>query len=124
MKISFIILALLFSASSAMAQSCARPTAGPPYTSVPLDIATVTTGGTAVTALAACNAIAPGAWIVTANAAGMCIDQFTTAGTATGVPSTTTCVGTNQPFFLTPSIKAVSVNSTASGVLISGQGSK
>lgn len=92
-----------------------------PYTIVPLDVATVTTGSTAVTALTAGHATA-GGFIMTANAAGICVDQHTTAGTATGTPSTTTCVPQNLVFSLVPSVSAVSVNSTASSVALGGEG--
>lgn len=123
MKSLFLALAVMFAASVANAQSCPKPI-GLPGGSVPLDVATVTTGGTAVTALNACNSASAGGWVATSNPAGICVDQFTTAGTSTGTPSTTYCLAPNQPFYLAPSIKAVSVNSTASGVLISGQGVK
>ena len=90
-------------------------------TIVPLDVSSVTTGGTAVTALNAGHATA-GGFIVTANAAGICVDQRTTAGTATGTPSSTTCVAQNQVFNLVPNPGAVSVNSTASSVPFGGEG--
>jgi hypothetical protein len=88
---------------------------------IPLDVSVVTTGGTAVTALTAGHAAA-GGFIVTNNPAGMCVDQSTTAGTVNGTPSTTVCVLQFESFPLTPNGGAVSVNSTGSGVAISGQG--
>jgi len=90
-------------------------------TVVPLDVGTVATGGTAVTALAAGHATA-GGFVGTSNAAGICVDQYQTAGTVTGTPSTTWCVYPGQPYALVPSTHAVSVNSTASGVSIVGEG--
>jgi hypothetical protein len=90
-------------------------------TIVALDVSSVTTGGTAVTALATGHATA-GGYLVTANAAGICVDQVTTAGTVTGTPSTTACVAQNQPFYLVPANHAVSVNSSASTVSFGGEG--
>jgi len=90
-------------------------------TIIPLDIATVTTGGTAVTALNAGHAAA-GGWLATANSAGICVDQVTTAGTTTGTPSSTGCVAQNVPFYLVPSTHAVSVNSSGSSVSLGGEG--
>ena len=88
---------------------------------VPLDASTVTTGGTAVTALNATHA-ARGGYLVTVNTAGICVDQQTTAGTATGTPPSTACVLANQPFYLVPNGNPVSVNSSASSVIFSGEG--
>jgi hypothetical protein len=88
---------------------------------VPLDVATVTTGSTAVNALSAGHATA-GGFLITTNAAGICVDQHTTAGTVTGTPSSTICVAQNQVYQLVPNTGAVSVNSTASGVSIAGEG--
>ncbi len=92
-----------------------------PFTIIPLDVATVTTGQTAITALVATHA-SGGGFIITSNTAGICVDQTTTAGYATGSPSTTTCVAANQPYYLVPSGGAVSVNSTASSVALAGWG--
>lgn len=97
------------------------PTVNSPSTRtiVPLDISSVTTGGTAVNALSAGHATA-GGFLVTANAAGMCVNQQGAAGTATS--GATVCVAQNQAFTLVPSAAAVSVNSTASSVTIGGEG--
>lgn len=92
-----------------------------PYIIVPLDIATVTTGGTAVVALSAGHATA-GGFILTSSSAGLCVDQHTTAGTATGTPSTTSCVPATIPYNLVPSAGAVSVNSTGSSTALAGEG--
>lgn len=89
-------------------------------TIVPLDVSAIGTGGTAVTALTAGHATAGGK-LVTANAAGLCVDQHGTAGTVTGTPSTTMCVPQNVVFDLVPSAGAVSVNSTAAAA-IGGEG--
>lgn len=85
-------------------------------TIIPLDVSAIVTGGTAVTALTAGHATAGGI-IITANAAGICVDQHTTAGTVTGTPSTTMCVPQNIVFNLVPNSGAVSVNSTAAAAL-------
>jgi hypothetical protein len=92
-----------------------------PFTIVPLDTATVTTGGVAVTALAPGHASA-GGFLVTSNAAGICVDQSTTAGTVTGTPSTTVCVVQGQVYNIVPSGNVVSVNSAAPGVSLAGEG--
>jgi hypothetical protein len=88
-------------------------------TIVPLDISAVTTAGTAVTALSAGHAAA-GGFLVTSNAAGLCVNQVGAAGTATS--GNTTCVAQNQMYSLVPSGNAVSVNSAASSVAIGGEG--
>lgn len=86
---------------------------------ITLDIKTVTTGGTAVAALNPGNA-ARGGYLVTSNAAGICINLVGVAGTVT--TGDTICVAANQPYYLPPMIGSVSVNSTASSVAISGYG--
>jgi hypothetical protein len=88
---------------------------------VPLDIATVTTANTAVTALNAGHASA-GGWLVTSAASGICVDQVTTAGTVTGTPSTTACVGQNVPYYIIATPNAVSVNSTVGLTKFAGVG--
>ena len=88
-------------------------------TIVPLDISSVTTGGTAVSALSAGHATA-GGFLVTSNAAGICVNQVGAAGTATS--GNTQCVAQNQAFALVPSAAAVSVNSSASSVTFGGEG--
>ena len=95
-----------------------------PYkpTFVPLDVATVTTG-TPATVLSV-NHRTAGGFIITSNAAGMCVSENGTAGTTTGYSGgvATVCVVANQPYTLTPSANAVSVTSTGTGVAISGYG--
>lgn len=88
-------------------------------TIVPLDVSTVTTGGTAVTALSAGHATA-GGFVLTANAAGICVSQNGAAGTSTA--GSTICVPQNTPFNLVPSVSAVSVNSSGTGVAFGGEG--
>lgn len=112
-----LFLAFSWSAHAA-APACNN---GGPRPQQSLDIASVTTGGTAVNALAAGNAIC-GGFIVTANAAGMCVNQKGTAVTST--TGDTTCVAQNVPFYLIPTSTAVSVNSSASSVALAGYGLK
>lgn len=116
--LSFLLCLLIFSSASAQPGACGS---GSSRFIIPLDAASVTVGGTAVNALKAGNARC-GGWIVTSATAGICVDQTTSAGTATGTPSTTACVGQNVPFYLVPSANAVSVNSTGSSVALGGEG--
>ena len=91
-------------------------------TLVPLDIASVTTGGSAVTALAAGHATAGGFIYnpVVATVA-LCINQI---GVASGVSSAgnTTCIQPGQPYNIVPSANAVSVISSDSTHAFSGMG--
>ena len=114
MRYSLIFLGLL-AASPAWGQGPKPPL----YTLIPLDVGSVTTGGTAVAALAAGHATA-GGFVVTSNAAGICINQRGTAVTST--TGDTACVAQNVPFYLVPSKNAVSVNSASSSVTIAGYG--
>lgn len=88
-------------------------------TILPLDISSVTTGGTAVNALAAGHASA-GGFVVTSNAAGICINERGAAGTASS--GDTACVAQNQPYYLAPTSNAISVNSSSSSVTLAGYG--
>ena len=103
---------------------CITLTGAAPYipTQVPLDVATVTTG-TPATVLSV-NHRTAGGFLITSNAAGMCISENGTAGTATASIAgvATVCVAANQPYTLVPSANAVSVTSTGTGVAISGFG--
>lgn len=91
-------------------------------TIVPLTVATVTTGGTAVTALTAGQRIAGGwiqnPWSATIN---LCINE---AGVAAGTTSagSTTCIVPGQAYSLTPSPGSVSVISSDSAHPFSGYG--
>lgn len=88
----------------------------------PLAIATVTTGGTAVTALNAGQRNAGGwiqnPWTATIN---LCINE---AGTASGTTSagSTTCIIPGQSYSLTPSAAPVSVISSDTAHPFSGFG--
>jgi len=91
-------------------------------TIVALDIATVTTGGTAVTALTAGHRTA-GGWLQNPATATifMCINEI---GTATGTSSSgnTTCIAPGQSYNLAPSANAVSVITSDSAHPFAGQG--
>jgi hypothetical protein len=89
---------------------------------VSLDAATVTTGGTAVTALAAGHRTS-GGWIQNPTAAtiALCINE---KGTAAGTTSSgdTTCIAPGQVYLLAASGNAVSVVSSDSAHVFSGIG--
>ena len=91
-------------------------------TMVPLDVATVTTGGTAVTALSAGHRTA-GGWLYNPATAtiNLCINEI---GTATGTTSagSTTCIPPGTPYTLAASTGAVSVISSDSSHAFSGEG--
>ena len=93
-----------------------------PLTLVPLDVATVTTGGTAVVALAAAHRN-KGGWlhnpaVATVN---LCINEI---GTATGTTSAgnTTCIVPGQTYRLAASPNAVSVVASDAAHAFSGYG--
>ena len=104
--------------------SASTPTLLTPLTIVPLDIATVTTGGTAVVALQAGNKVS-GGWIQNpvGAAAPLCINEFGTASGTTSAGSTT-CIVAGAIYQLTPSIGSVSVVSSDSAHPFSGYGFK
>lgn len=89
---------------------------------VPLDVATVTTGGTPVTALAAGHRNA-GGWLFNPNNAtvNLCINEI---GTASGTTSSgnTTCIVPGQTYNLAPSTNAVSVVTSDANHPFSGMG--
>jgi hypothetical protein len=119
MKVIPVFLAALFCAGGV--GHAVTVTVPGSLTIIPLAVSAVTTGGTAVTAIAT-NGASAGGTLVTANAAGICVDQVTTAGTVTGTPSTTVCVAQNVPYYLVPNTHAVSVNSASSSVAFAGWG--
>lgn len=91
-------------------------------TLVTLDVATVTTGGTAVTALTAGHRTA-GGWLQNPPTAtiNLCINEI---GTASGTTSAanTTCITPGQTYQLTPAAGAVSVITSDSAHPFSGLG--
>jgi len=89
---------------------------------VPLDVATVTTGGTAVVALTQ-NHRSGGGWIQNPPSAtvNLCINEV---GTASGTTSSgnTTCIVPGQSYVLIPNAGPVSVISSDSSHPFSGYG--
>jgi hypothetical protein len=92
------------------------------YQLVPLDVATVTTGGTAVVALTQ-NHRAAGGWIQNPPSAtiNLCINEVGTAAGTTSAGSTT-CIVPGQTYILTPNAGPVSVISSDSAHPFSGYG--
>jgi hypothetical protein len=92
------------------------------YTIVPLDIATVTTGGVAVTALAAGHRTA-GGWLLNPIGAtvNLCINEVAVASGTTSAGSLT-CIEPGRTYALAASPNAVSVVSSDSSHPFSGQG--
>ena len=96
----------------------------PPYkaTLVPLDISTVTTGGTAVTALNAGHRTAGGFLLNPIGATiNLCINEQATASGTTS-SGALTCITPGQTYFLTPSTLAVSVITSDSSHPFAGPG--
>lgn len=91
-------------------------------TLVALDVSTVTTGGTAVTALTAGHRN-KGGWLQNPVGAtiALCINEIGTASGTTSAGSTT-CIQPGQSYSLTPSTAAVSVISSDSSHPFSGVG--
>jgi hypothetical protein len=118
-RVALVITACL-AASPVFAESVF--TVSGPITLVPLDAATVTTGGTAVTALAAAHRN-KGGWLFNPNSAtvNLCINEI---GTASGTTSAgnTTCIVPGQTYVLAASPNAVSVVSSDSAHPFSGFG--
>lgn len=112
------LAATMAAATPALAQ-VSRPSI---QTLVPLDVASVTTGGTAVTALAAGNH-SYGGWIhnpITATI-NLCINEQATASGTTSAGALT-CIGPGQTYVLSVGMGAVSVISSDSAHAFSGQG--
>ena len=103
---------------SALAQQPATPGT---ITLVSLDVATVTTGGTAVTALIAGHRT-KGGWLNNPSTAAvnLCIAETGTAAATAG--GNTTCIVPGQTYLLTASGGAVSVVSSDSAHAFSGYG--
>lgn len=91
-------------------------------TLVALDVSTVTTGGTAVTALTAGHRTAGGFLQNPPNATiNLCINEIGTASGTTSAASTT-CIVPGQAYYLVPAAGAVSVISSDSAHPFSGYG--
>ena len=95
-----------------------------PIVLTPLDVATVTTGGTAVTALAADHRN-KGGWLFNPTTAtvNLCVNEI---GTASGTASAgnTTCIAPGQTYVLAASPNPVSVVSADAAHAFSGYGWK
>jgi hypothetical protein len=117
-----LLLTCLALAALAPSSYAATVTVPGPLIINPLDVATVTTGGTAVTALGA-GERAAGGWIQNPSTAtvNLCINE---AGTASGTTSSgsTTCIAPGQTYNLAPAIGPVSVVSSDSAHPFSGYG--
>ena len=81
---------------------------------ITLDVKAVAVGSTAVTALNAGNA-RRGGFVVTSNAAGLCVNLVGVAGVASS--GDTVCVAQNVIFTIPPTYGPVSVNSTATAAI-------
>lgn len=117
----FAGLMLLALATSVHASTPTLPT---PLNLVPLNVATVTTGGTAAVAVLAGNKTA-GGWIQnpTGAAAALCIDEIDTA-VGTTSSGNTTCISAGTIYTMTPSIGSVTVISSDSAHAFSGMSFK
>jgi hypothetical protein len=120
----YALVALLFVPSAASRADWWNTvkSSGGPFTQVPLDVATVTTGGTAVTALTAGHRTA-GGWIYNPSVAtiNLCINEIGTASGTTSAGSTT-CIPPGTTYGIAPGVGAVSVISSDSAHPFSGQG--
>jgi hypothetical protein len=119
-RIAFAV-ALLMTPVFAAAQSAVMTVPGI-LTLVPLDIATVTTGGTAVTALNAGHRTA-GGWLMNpaGAAAPLCINEQAVASGTTSAGSLI-CIVAGASFNLAPSRQPVSVVSSDSAHPFAGEG--
>lgn len=117
-RYSLAALALLASGPCAYAATETMPA---PLTIVPLDVATVTTGGTAVTALAA-SEHARGGFIMNpvGAAQSLCINENGAATTTAG--GSIVCIAAGVIYQLSPSNGPVSVVSSDSSHPFSGYG--
>lgn len=113
--------------SAALAQTPSSPlnTISAPRGVYAPDVATVTIGGTAITAFTAGHTL-KGGWIQNPSTAtaNMCISQTGAAAStsAADVTGGTSCIVPGQTYTIAPSYGSVSVNSTDSGHQFSGQG--
>ena len=89
----------------------------------PLDIATVTTGGTAVTAVAHYHRL-KGGWLQNPATATtpLCINEMDAAAATTTPGGNNTCIVPGQTYLLAPSGNSVSVVSSDSAHAFSGYG--
>lgn len=108
-------------AGTPISSTAGMPVQGVTVTLVPLDVSTVTTGGTAVTALSAGHRT-KGGWIQNPSTATqlLCLSETGTAATTQG--GSTTCLPAGITYQLVPSGGAVSVNAPDGGHPFSGYG--
>jgi hypothetical protein len=118
-RLALVAVACLF-AVPAMADSVYMVPG--PIALVPLDVAAVTTGGVAVTALAAGHRN-KGGWILNppGSTVSLCVNEIATAA-GTSSAGSLTCVAPGQGYHLAPSPNAVSVVTTDSAHAFSGYG--
>lgn len=118
---NFLLLLALLATLAAPAEAATVTVVGP-VTLVPLDVAIVTTGGTAVTALNAGHRIA-GGWLLNPSGATqpLCINE---QGTASGTVSagSVICIAPGASFNLAPSPMSVSVVTSDSAHAFAGEG--
>jgi hypothetical protein len=120
LRFSLAALALLAYGPCAYAATETMPA---PITLYPLDVSTVTTGGTAVTAIAA-GGHARGGFIMNpvGAAQSLCISETGTATTTAG--GSVVCIAAGVVYQLSPSNGPVSVNSSDSSHPFAGLGYK
>ena len=111
-------IALAAATSIAMAGVAHAQTA---VTLAPLDVATVTTGGTAVTAVAHYHRL-KGGWIQNPSTAAtpLCINEMDAATATTTPGGNVTCIVPGQTYLLAPTGNSVSVVSSDSNHAFSG----
>jgi hypothetical protein len=116
------LLLVIAGAREASAQTTTR-TLNAPRNYVPLDISTVTTGGVAVTALAAGHRTA-GGWLFNPVEATvkLCIDESGATAAGTTSSGNVTCVAPGTTYMLMPGPASVSVITSDSAHAFSGQG--
>jgi hypothetical protein len=87
----------------------------------PLDVASVTTGGTAVTAVAHYNRL-KGGWLQNPSTAttNLCINEMDAAAATTTPGGNVVCIAPGQTYLLAPSGNSVSVVSSDSAHAFSG----
>jgi hypothetical protein len=115
------LIAWLVSFAMCTGAQAQQPATPGTITLVPLDVATVTTGGTAVTALIAGHR-SKGGWLNNPSTAttNLCVAEV---GTAASIPGgNTTCLVPGQTLVLTASANAVSVVASDSSHVFSGVG--
>jgi hypothetical protein len=114
-----LLLLALLAPTSALA---ATVTNVGPQTLFPFDVATVTTGGTAVTAIASSHRTA-GGWIYNPSTAtiNLCINEMAVASGTTSAGSLT-CITPGTTYIVAPGVGPVSVISSDSAHPFSGLG--